>query len=190
MLGISREELGPRQQHVAQRRRQIVVVDAAIADGAEEFLNEQRDPLGAFRHELDQIGVGSLPEDRLDLSGDVALLEAIEFEPLDDPLLLPAGCHPAEGMGAMELVGPHAQHEQQPAGAGPRDEQREQVERRAVRPLKVLEHEHQRSARGQPRDHTEHQLEQPRCIAFAHGRGRLVILELGYQASDLPSRGA
>ena len=77
-----------------------------------------------LRDELDQVRLGALPEDRLDLSGDVPRLEAVQLEPLDGPLLLPASRHTPERMRAMQLVGAHGEYEQQPATTGPRDEQR------------------------------------------------------------------
>jgi hypothetical protein len=65
-----------------------------------------------------------MAEDGLDLGGDAVKIETRQLHPLDGPLLLPSRGHAPEGMSAVQLVGPHGEHEQQPAAGGPRDQHR------------------------------------------------------------------
>jgi hypothetical protein len=64
-------------------------------------------------------------------------------------------------VGAVQLVGAHGEHQQHRPVDRAGDEQREQVQRRLVRPLHVFEDQHQRSLGGQAADDRDDELEQP-----------------------------
>ena len=89
-----------------------------------------------------------------------------------------SGCDP------VNLVGAEGEHEQHAHAAKLADEQRHEVERGAIRPMQVLDHEHQWPVGGQALDHPEHQLEQlGRCPPRRPGaaRRRAARIELGEQ---------
>ncbi len=139
MLGGRGQALGPGQQDITQRRRQVVGAEATLPDRAEQLLDEQRDPLGALEHDVGEVAVGPLAHDRRDLRGDLAGRQSLELDSLDGPLLLPARRDPPERMRARKLVGAHREHEQQRPRGRRGHEQRDQIERGPVGPLDVLD---------------------------------------------------
>ena len=187
-MGVGREVLRAGEQHVTERRREVVTLDPAGAHGAEQLLDEQRDPLRTFEHELDELAVGALAEDRLDLSRHGRGVEALKLEPLSQPLLFPARRHPPERVRAMQLVRADGEHHQQPLRpAG--DEEADEVQRRPVGPLHVLEHDHQRTLVRQPVDHAQDELQHPRGIALARRPAAGAVVELGDEPPDLGPSG-
>ncbi len=64
-------------------------------------------------------------------------------------------------MAPMELVGTIGEHDANPDVVEVAHQEAEQVARRLVGPVEVLDDEGDRGSRGQPLEHTEQQLEQP-----------------------------
>ena len=185
VLGARREELRTGQQDVAQGGREVVGIETPVARDVQQLLDEQRDALGALGNEVDQLTVGAMAEDGLDLGGDAVRLKTLQLHPLNSPLLVPARGHASERMRAMQLIRSYGQHKQQPAAGGPGDQQREKVEGRPVGPLHVLEREHQRRAGRQPDDDAENQLEQSCRVAIIRRDCRRALVELGNEPAHL-----
>ena len=184
-LGVVVELLGAREQQVAQRRRQVLDVRAA-ADRAQHLLGEERVALRALEDAVGERRVDRLAEDRLELLGDLGARERRELEPLARSARARAKQQRAQRVAAVELLGAVGRDEQHAARAQRAHEEREQVERRAVGPVEVLEDEHERLLRGEPADDAEDELEQPRGLAIAVGSGPgLAGAELGQQAGEL-----
>ncbi len=126
-----------------------------------------------------------LAQDRLDLRGHLPPPQALELEALRDPLLLPARGHPPERVRSVELIRAGREDQEQPPAARARREQSQEVERRPIRPLEVLEYEHQRGVLRQPRDHPDHQLEQAGGVALLHCRSGQSVAKLRHEPPDL-----
>ena len=185
VLRVLGQQIDARQQHVAQGWRQVIVLDPPVSHGAQQLLDEQRNPLRSLEQQVHELSVGALIEDRLDLGADLLGAESLELEPLDRALLVPSSGHAAKRMRPVQLVVAHCADQQRVTGQSPH-EQCDQVERRAVGPLHVLEHEHQRPLGGQPRDESENKLRNSGCTVVG-GAHLLAGLELGEQPGDLAS---
>jgi hypothetical protein len=72
-------------------------------------------------------------------------------------------------MRSVDLVRAEGEHEQHPDAAQRPHQERDEVKRRAVRPLEVLDDEHQRPVGGQPLDDAEHELEQTAAARLTPG---------------------
>ena len=91
-------------------------------------------------------------------------------------------------MGAVQLVGAVGEHEQDLRVAQAADEQRDELERRAVGPVQVLEHDQQRPVAARAGDRAEHELEQLRGLGPLARERRAVGIELGDESRELRPR--
>ena len=85
---------------------------------------------------------GRLAQDGLELTGDLRAVEALELDALHRPDALPSGDERAQRMAAVQLVGAEADDHEYAVRLERADEQGHQVERRAIGPVEVLDHEH------------------------------------------------
>jgi hypothetical protein len=177
--------LHARKQHVGQRGREPVAVRAAARD-PERLLHEERIALRALEDLVDERRVGWLAEDRLELLGDLRAREAGEIHPVHAPDALQRREEGAQRVPPVKLVGAvGADHQHRDAAHRP-DEEGEQVDGRAVRPVQVLDDQRYRAVGGEPPDDAEHELEQPRGVGAVGGRGgRGVGVELRQQPGEL-----
>ena len=67
-------------------------------------------------------------------------------------------------------------------------EQRDQLERRAVGPMQVLEHDHERPVAARARDRSEHEFEQLRRLGPRARQRRVIGIELGHEPRQLRPR--
>ena len=84
----------------------------------------------------------------------------------------------------MQLVGTVGAHEQDAHATQRAHEEGHQLERGPVRPVQVLEHEHQRPLGGQPLHHAEHELDQLRGRRGVGRAGARARVELGQQPGE------
>ena len=99
--------------------------------------------------------------DRSQLVGGFPTIERLELDPLDAAGSLELGDERQQGMAPVKLVravGEEQHHRRIPEIP---DEEAEQVARRAVRPVEVLDDEQDRRAPGQALEHTQQELEEP-----------------------------
>ena len=180
-LGVLGKDLEAAQQDVLQARRQTAPV--AVVGDRKQFLREERVALGAEEDPLDQLVVGPRPEDAGQQVGDAGTVEAGEVQPQDASATVQSGQERPQGMLPVQLVGAVGEHEQQ-SGPQVADEEREQVQGRAVRPVQVLHHQHGAGPLAEALQQAEERLEQPGLRHRAHrDLGRLLALpELRQQA--------
>ena len=125
-------------RHPARRveRRQQLLGDERVAAGAlDELVHE-----GLLRRPA---------EDRLGLDGHLVAPEPAELQDLDRRHPRELGDPGQQRVAAMELVAPVREHDRAGPAAAPH-EVPDEVERRGVRPVEVLEHDHERPIRGGP----------------------------------------
>ena len=91
---------------------------------------------------------------------DVAPPERAELDALDVVHALELGEVGEQGLPVADLVAPHGGDDEDRAVAEDPGEVGQEVERRAVRPLEVLDDQHERSLAGDPLQDVEHGLEQ------------------------------
>ena len=164
----------PGEEDVAEARRQVQgrrIVGGRVAGvragrrrgvaaGVQELLDEEWVAVGPLEQRLDQLVVRIATERPLDELGEVAPSERAELDPLDlvHPLQLREVAE--ERVAVADLVAAHRGHDEDRALADHPGEVGEEVERRPVRPLEVLDDEHERSPAGDPLEGVEHGLEQ------------------------------
>jgi hypothetical protein len=130
-------------------------------------------------------------EDGLEQPCDLRAPEALELDALHGPDALPAGDQRPQRMAAVQLVGAEADDHQHAIGAHGAHEQGHEIERRPIRPMQVLDHEHERAVGREPLDHADDQLEQA-CRATLTERGgaeRAVGVEAGQDLCQLGAGG-
>ena len=186
-LGRGGQPLDARQQRVAQRRGQQPAV--AILGVREQLLGEQRVALGAAVEPVGELRRRGLPQDALELRGELVAVEALERDPLDAGSPLELGEHRAQRVAPVQLVGSvrHDQAERLLARAA--HEERDEVARRAVGPVDVLERQQHRAGAAEPLEQREQRLEQA-----ALARARLLVgaradaTQLGQQLGERVAR--
>ena len=130
-----------------------------VGQSRRQLLDEQRVAVGALDDAGHDLGGRRRVEQRAQQVGDVAGTEAVELE---------VACAPAGQLGrelaqrvpgrdVLAAVGADRAHGQRAGVAG---DEGDQVERRAVGPVQVLEDQHDRTRRHEPLDDREEQLEQ------------------------------
>ncbi len=183
------QPLGPGEQDVAQGDRELLRAGARLYRG-EDLLDQESVALGALIQRLEHRAWGRAAHDRLQLAGRLLPGEARKLQPPHRPYPLPCRDQGPERMRPVYLVRTEREHEQHAHAAQAPHEQRDEVQRGAIRPLQVLDHEHQRPVGGQALDHPEHQLEQARAARLAGRAGRAgrLWVELGEQASQVRPR--
>jgi hypothetical protein len=165
-----------RQEHVAQRCRQLF---GALRPGRrDELLREQRVARRAREHRLDETRVGSVLEDPLQLGAELVPAEPLELDALGDRPAAGLGDEVAQIRPAIELVTAEGQHQHQPLVTQPPEQERQQIERRSVGPVHVVDGEQDR-ARGRRRAQRLEHRHEHRDSRRAAPRG---VLELGRRA--------
>ena len=149
-------------EHLAERRRQSATLDAR----GDELLGEERVALGALVDRRDQARPGRMPQDRVELAGNIATVEPSQLDPLDAGLPVGLGEPEQQRVAARELVAPERDQQQQALRLGVADEEREELPRRVVRPVQVLDGEHDRSVGGEPPQQVEEGLVHPAARPF------------------------
>ena len=158
-------ESGPK--HLRERHRKT----SALAARREEFLGEERIALGAFpdgRRDT-RLDVGA--KDRGKLAHDLVPIESCELDAVDprDPFDL---CQPAQQwMTTVELVAPEGRDEQQPLVADVSNEEGQELARRVVGPVQVLDYEHDRPLCSESPKQVEERLVQAASCPFGSQLG-------------------
>ena len=148
LLGAGRQPLRAHEEDVAQRGREIVRRARARGD---ELLGEERVALGALEHRVHEPGIDAIPEDARELLAHLVARERLEVDPLHAAVALELDQQRAQGMAAIELVRPVGRDQLHALPAQIAGQEREQVASRAIGPVHVLEHEHQRIAHSRGR---------------------------------------
>ena len=131
-----------RSEHgVGDRRRHR---SAARRAGGEQLLDEERVAAGAGVQLAGERGRHRRAGDRLELAGDVVAVERLEIEPRDERPARQLRRRAAAAGAGRELAGAVGERERDALGAQVAREEREEVARRAVGPVHVLEHDQQR----------------------------------------------
>jgi hypothetical protein len=172
-LGGRVERPDARQEHVAQRGRRPF--GALLRGRRHELLREQGVARRAREHRLDEARVRSVLENARELGTELVPAQSLELDPL--------GHRPAAGLcdevaqvgAAVELVAAEGQREHQPLVAQAPEQEGEQVERRPVGPVHVVDREHDRVRGRRLAQRVEHGHEH-RDAGSAAPRG---VLELG-----------
>ena len=89
-----------------------------------------------------------------------------QLDALHGPYALPAGDERPQRMAAVQLVGAEADDHEHASAVQRAHEQGHEVERRPIRPVQILDHEHERAVGSEPLDHAHDQLEQARRAAL------------------------
>ncbi len=165
------------QQQVAQAARKL----AGPVGGREELLGEERVALGAGDDRVRQggrhRGVGAGREQRRQ----VVALERAELEQGRRARAPDAVGEPTHPLGRGRVVGAIGREQENPPVVEVVGEEDDQVERRRVRPVQILEHEQHRCGGGALGEQRERLLEDPQLRA----RGRPVDLP---KVSERPQR--
>ena len=120
--------------------------------------------------------LGGAPRMASSCCADVRAPEALQLDALHRPYALPAGDERPQRMAAVQLVGAEADDHEHASGVQRAHEQGHEVERRPIRPVQILDHEHERAVGGEPLDHAHDQLEQARRAALAERSALLSAL--------------
>jgi hypothetical protein len=182
--GRRAQRLDAQDQRVDEVRRQ------PFAGGRRgQLLGEERVALGAREEVVDEARVGPALEDAGQLGDDLIAREALDRHALDDRRALGLGQQRAQRVAAVELVGAVRRDEQHALAAGVAHEEGQEVARRAIGPVDVLEHEHERRVVGQAAQEREQQLDH---AALRQGAVAVALraLELGQQRRQPRGRAA
>ena len=152
------EPLDAGEQRVAQRLGQQPAV--AVLGVREQLLGEQRVALRAAEEPLGQLVRGRLLQDARELRGDLVAVEALERDPLDAGGALQLGQQRAQRVAPVQLVGAVGDDEAERLLARAAHEEREEVARRAVGPVDVLERQQHRAGASELLEQRQHRLEQ------------------------------
>ena len=137
---------------------------AALRGRREQLLREERVALGALVDPGELRGRDRPPEDRPELGALFGRGQRPEVDALDarQPLEI-------REVGEQRVAGPQVERPERPDEEQPRplhvaDHELEEVARRRVAPVEVLEDEHERLVRGEALEEAEDQLEEPRLV--------------------------
>ena len=139
-----------------------------------------------------------MPQDRVELAGNVASVEPTQLDPLDAGLPVGLGEPEQQGVAARELVAPECDQQQQALRLGVANEERQEFPRRVVRPVQVLDGEHDGAVGGEPPQQVEERLVHPAARPFrphlgAGGRGDRIVgqhSQRGAHRGQRPARNA
>ncbi len=145
LLGALVESIEAGEQQFVERRWHV-----PLAGGGGELFGEERVAVGPFQHGTDQPIRWLRPEDAAELLGDVAGTEGCQPDVVDalDPLEF--GEQPAQWIAALQVVGAVRRHQQHAGKLRASGENRQQIAGRSVRPMDVLDDEHDRLLAGSP----------------------------------------
>ena len=152
----------------------------ADAQRGRQLLDEERQPLGAVVDRAHERRRGCLAERQHEQLGRLLEVERAQdelVEPARAPQLVAQPPHAVVARQAVRPVGRDHEHRQLAERLGERGEQ---LERRLVGPLQVVEDDERVALRGDAGEHPPHRLEQRRTI-----RGRGGLAELGHEQREL-----
>ena len=155
------EPLHARDEQVAQRLGQLL---AAVGGRRQQLLGVERVALAALEQAVGEVVGGGRLEDRGDLRDQLVAAEALEPEPVDAGRALELGQQRAQRVTAVQLVGAVGDDERQRLRARAAHEEGEEVARRLVGPVEVLEHEHDGLDAAEPLDQRQQRLEHARLV--------------------------
>ena len=172
---ISRSEVGSASSAPVRARRSSPassvgnpdpIVSPASSSSAKNGLPPDRsvDPLG-------EIAGHATAEDPGELLALLLEAERRQLEALHVAVPAELGEADEERIATLQVVGPESPDEQDPSAPQVAHEEHEQVPRRRVAPMEVLEGDHERAFRAQPFDEGEGQLKEP-CLVRRARRGR------------------
>ncbi len=182
-LGIGGQPLDPQQERVAQALRGGA---ATVEPGGEQLLGIQRVALAASEQAVDERGARGVAEDVLERLRELPAVERGQLDPASTLEPLELGQQRPQRVAAVELVAAVREQQHHPLVAQAAGEEPHERARRAVGPVDVLEHEHERLAAAEQVQQLEQRLEQPQLRAgvVALGRG-LPVVETGQQRGEL-----
>jgi len=169
-LGGRIEALDAGEEDVTQGQRQLVGVRAAL-HRTEDLLDQECVALRALVDLVHEPRARPRAQDGLELPRDLRTPEALQLDALHGTYALPAGDQRPQRMAAVQLVGAEADDHEHAIGVQGAHEQGHEVERRPVRPVQILDHEHERAVGGQPLDDADDELEQAGRPALTQRRG-------------------
>ena len=167
VTGAGREAGDTRREQVAQHRRDgraraAGAGCAARSLGEDQLLDVERVPIGPRQQSIDDAGRRGLVEEARRLLGDLVAVEPGELDPIDMVLAFELGEEGQVADGFPSLVGPRGQEQEHRIVAKRSGQEPNQVTRRALGPLDVLDDEHEQALPGEPLEDPEEQLEEPR----------------------------
>jgi hypothetical protein len=98
-------------------------------------------------------------EDGLKLARDLLARKPLKLDAAHGTHSLPSGHERTQRVASVKLIAAKRDRQQHPGVAERANQQGDEVERRPIRPVQVLDHQHQRLVGGEPLDHAEHQLQ-------------------------------
>ncbi len=147
----------------------------------QQLLGEQRVAAAALVDLVDQVVLGRLAEDALQLLGDPGAVQRPQLRQRHAVVVLELGEHLAHRMVGRQLAGAVGDHRGDPLGAQRAHEEADEVLRRAVHPVEVLEHDQDRRAAAEHAEQEDERLVEPRlgvpvglCLAGHRHAGRQV----------------
>ena len=190
--GRSREPSHAGEEDIAEAWRQVErarivrfgatrtrsVGERRFTPGMKELLDEERVAVRPFHQGVDEVVVRCSADRPLHEGADIAPPEWPELDALHPFHPLELGQMGQQGLSIADLVAPDRGDDEDRAFADDPGEVGQQVERGAVRPLEVFDHEHERSLAGDPLERVEDRLEQlrpgtaPRIETMGIGSGR------------------
>ena len=159
------------RQDLAQRPRQRPATTALV--GRHQLFDEEGVALGPGVDAIHEPVVHRMTAQGIDLSRDVVTRQAGEIDPARPGIPLQATEPARDRMAHGEVVGPHAQHEQESFLVEVASQERHEIAGRAIDPVQVLEHERGGRLGGQVAEQPEDQAEEPRLIEPAARVGSL-----------------
>ena len=181
--GGVRQLLDAGEQDVAQRLGQHPAL--AVLERRQQLLGVERVALGARVEPVGELVRRRLLQDAGELLAQLGAVEPLEREPVDAGGPLELGQHRPQRMAPVQLVGAIRDDQAQRLLARAAHEERDEVARRAVRPVQVLDRQQHRARAPEPVEQREQRLEQP-----ALARARLLVgagadaAELGQQLGE------
>jgi hypothetical protein len=183
-LGLRREAREPRCQQIGEQRRHDLRGRLVWPDGrgAGQLLEEEGVALGALVDGLSQGRIRRRPEDRGQEGHGVGSPEAVQAQVGDARPALELGDEASQGMSCREVVAAVGNHHRQRRGRAGRCQVGDEVPRRPVGPVHVLDDQEHRAHLRQPLEDPLDRLQ----------RGRLAFqrtTRAGVVAADEPEPG-
>ena len=180
LLGGRIESCEVADEHVTERRRDRI----AVVGGGQQLLGDERVAVRAGEHALDQLALRHGPQDAGQQRAQVDGPKAREVDPLDPTGAADPRQPGAELRAGLSLVVAERGYDEHALVAQVAHDEREQVERRGIGPVHVLDDPDDRLAIGQAAQHSEQQLEQAALGQRPVGRAT-GCSQLGQQAGEL-----
>ena len=131
----------PHEEHAAEGVGQVVARARRRVRGGDQLLGEERVPVGPSRDRIEERRWHGRAQDAGDELGQLASNEPEQVEPVDTWLAFSLSQPGRQRMPTMELVGAERPDDEQPLVAHVPPQECEQVARRAVRPMEILDDE-------------------------------------------------